>query len=117
MKILKVEVGRQPEVKQINDDLMSMQREVGGYIETAYFYDDVVLVCNENGKLDGSCPNREIDLDGRLADVIFGDFFLVGVNAGCLTDISDEMTEKYKDILSLEKSAFREWPELFGDER
>ena len=42
-------------VKEIGNDLDSMQEEVDGYIEIIYPFEDqyVGLVCNEEGKLIG----------------------------------------------------------------
>lgn len=53
MNVLMVEPGKAPYVTDIGNDLRSMQQAVGGYIQAVYPYEEaVVLVCNEEGKLD-----------------------------------------------------------------
>ena len=55
--VLVVEPGKEPYVKEIDSGLKSLQHEVGGCIEAIYPYEDpVALVCNEEGKLEGSAP-------------------------------------------------------------
>ena len=74
MKILKVEVGKEPYEKEISHDLESIQREVEGLFEPVYLEAKVVLCCNEEGKINGMKPNRRV---GR--DIICGPFFLLGL--------------------------------------
>ena len=62
---------------EVENDLEAMQALVGGYIEVMPLSGGVVLVCNEEGKIDGSKPNRELKMaDGTLLDTIRGTFFL-----------------------------------------
>lgn len=60
-----------PEV-EIKNNLESLQEEVKGMIECVY-YDDVILICNEEGKINGMHWNREIG-----SDIIYGPFLIVG---------------------------------------
>ena len=57
LRILKVEPGQAPAVKEIQNDLASLQAEVGGLIECISFPNGCVAVCNEEGKLNGMQPN------------------------------------------------------------
>ena len=77
--------GEAAEIVEIEDDLESMQELVGGliepydpfYSETDPRYENVILVCNEEGKLRQLPPSRAIvDEDGHVMDVIAGPFFL-----------------------------------------
>lgn len=77
--------GEVAEIVEIEDDLESMQKLVGGliepydpfYSETDSRYENVILVCNEEGKLRQMPPSRAIiDEDGHVMDVIAGPFFL-----------------------------------------
>ena len=81
MNVLMVEPGKAPYVTDIGNDLRSMQQAVGGYIQAVYPYEEaVVLVCNEEGKLDGLPLNRALrDEDGDIYDIVAGNFFLAGV--------------------------------------
>ena len=79
MKVIIVKPFTQPNTKEIKGDLESMQRIVGGYIEAIYPFDDeeIALVCNEEGKLEGLQPNRFIlNRNTGVCDFICGDFFL-----------------------------------------
>ena len=80
MNILLVKPNEEPVLMEIDGDLASMQKAVGGLIEVITPYDDpIILVCNEEGKINNMEPNRPIrDFSGDITDVIFGDFFLAG---------------------------------------
>lgn len=73
LRILRVEPGKAPEENEIGADLKSLQAEVGGMIECVYMEDGSILVCNEEGKLNGMEMNRRLG-----DDIICGPFFLVG---------------------------------------
>ncbi len=84
-RVILCEPGETAEVVEIEDELESMQDLVGGliepydpfYSETDPRYENVILVCNEEGKLMQLPLNRAIvDEDGRVMDVIRGPFFL-----------------------------------------
>ena len=77
----------------IENDLKSMQRAVGGLIEfvNPCYDDDAVLVCNEEGKLNGMEGNRRLE-----GDVIAGPFFIIREDGGGgTTDLTDEQVQKY----------------------
>ena len=75
LKALLVRPNELPIEIEIEDKLESYQKLVGGYIETTYIsnVDDVVLICNEEGKINGMNPNRDIG-----HDIIFGPFIVIG---------------------------------------
>ena len=85
LRVILCKPGETAEVVEIEDELESMQALVGGliepydpfYSETDPRYENVILVCNEEGKLMQLPLNRAIvDEDGRVMDVIRGPFFL-----------------------------------------
>lgn len=75
LKCLLVRPNELPVEIEIEDKLEEYQKLVGGYIETTYIQnvDDVVLICNEEGKINGMNPNRDIG-----HDIIFGPFIVIG---------------------------------------
>lgn len=78
-----------------------MQKIVNGYIETVALNEKTTLVCNEEGKLNGSFPNRYIST-GWIVDTIYGNFFLCGNNeeGDDFDDIEEEeikLWQKYMD--------------------
>lgn len=94
-----VEPGKAPYVTDIGNDLRSMQQAVGGYIQAVYPYEEtVVLVCNEEGKLDGLPLNRALrDEDGDIYDVVAGNFFLAGIGDDDFIDLPDELVEQFTE--------------------
>lgn len=79
MTILLVEPGKPPRTEEIANDLHTMQKMVGGYIQAVYpFEDPIALICNEDGKLLGLPPNRPLfdPESGILYDIVCGTFFL-----------------------------------------
>ena len=84
MKVIIVKPFTNPYVANIKGDLESMQKIVGGYIEAVYPFDDeeIALVCNEEGKINGLMPNRFLlDRNNGICDFICGDFFLCSAPA------------------------------------
>ncbi len=73
LKILLKKVGREPEIKFIDNTLKAKQKLVGGLIEVLDFEDDTLIICNEEGKLLNLPPNTIFDMD-----YIAGDYFVVG---------------------------------------
>ena len=78
MKVIMLRPKEKACVVEIDDNLASYQKVVGGYIEVVAPYSDgVVFVCNEEGKLKGLPLNRAIrDEDGNVLDIIAGTAFL-----------------------------------------
>lgn len=72
IKCLLVNPYQLPKEIEINNDLETLQQYVGGYIETIQ-YNDVIIICNDEGKLNYMQPNRAIG-----SDIIFGPFLVVG---------------------------------------
>ena len=95
MKVIIVKPFTNPFVKEIKGDLESMQAVVGGYIQAIYPFDDeVALVCNEEGKINGLMPNRFLlNRNNGICDYICGDFFL------CYAPCDSENFESMPDNL------------------
>ena len=95
LRCLLVEPYRLPEVIEINNTLKKKKKIVGGYIECAYLPNDeeVVIICNEEGKINGLQLNRDIG-----HDIIAGPFLIVGddYENGDFKSLTDEQIMKYK---------------------
>ena len=78
MQVIVVEPKKKPMVQDIDSDLKSMQKIVGGSIQAIYPFDEpVALICNEEGKLLNLPLNRALrDEEGNVYDIISGTFFL-----------------------------------------
>ena len=105
MKVLVVEVGRQPMVKEIDGSLKAMQEIVGGYIQAIYpWMEEVALVCNEEGKINGMALNRPLfDDRGQLVDIIAGTFFICSapVDSDTFQSLTDAQIERYSKLFYL----------------
>lgn len=99
MNVLIVEPEKTPREEEIGDKLENMQKVVGGMIEAVYPYDDpVVVVCCEEGKLEGMPLNRALrDKDGQIYDIISGTFFISGLSEDNFASLSPDLMEKYKE--------------------
>lgn len=62
MRILKVEPGKAPYAKEMEEGLKAIQREVEGLFQPLSMGDGVVLCCNDEGKLNGMQPNRRLEM-------------------------------------------------------
>lgn len=95
IRVLVVEPNKLPKEEIIPNRLQDKQKIVDGLIEYAYLEEDrdVVIICNEEGKINGSEPNRYIG-----HDVLFGTFIIVGDNdTGEDRSLTDEQIKKYKE--------------------
>ena len=104
MKIVYVEPGKPAVAMGIDKSLSTYQGLVDGYIEVVYPFDDnAILVCNDEGKLNGSPFNRYLYHNGEPYDAVMGSFFIVGDDGeGDFMSLTDEQltkyTEMYKDV-------------------
>ena len=98
MQVLLVKPYQYPVRTTIPSGLESLQQLVGGFIEVVYPFDDpVAIVCNEEGKVNGLPPNRALyDEAGNVADVIAGDFLVVGIGEEDLASLPDALAQKYE---------------------
>ena len=83
---------------ELEHDLESMRRRVGGDIEAVYEPGgrDAALICNDEGKLLGLPLNRALrDEKGEIYDVIAGSFFVCGAppDSESFTSLTDEQVD------------------------
>ncbi len=102
MKILMIEPGKLPEEREIGGSLADMQQLVGGCIQVVYpFPEEVALVCNEEGKLQGLPLNRALrDTSGEVYDIISGTFFLCAAPADSenFESLAEDQLKKYSAL-------------------
>ncbi len=93
LKVLYIEPGKRPYRSEIPDRLDAMQQAVQGLIEFVPLSDEVLLVCNEEGKINGMQYNRRIE-----NDIIAGPFFLIGNDEeGECRSLTTEEMKQYMD--------------------
>lgn len=100
MTVLVVEPMKEPYVKTVHTGLEYLQSEVGGMIEVAYpFEDNVGLIMNEEGKLEGLPLNRGLfDEDGHLYDIVAGTFMVVGLTEDDFGSLTPDQIAKYTEV-------------------
>lgn len=98
MRVLVLEPSKAPYVKEI-EGYEDMTAIVGGYIETVEpdhrDDDEVVIVCNEEGKLMGLPLNRPLFYNGRMFDVICGTCFVTDCGEEDFCGLTDEQIDYY----------------------
>ena len=117
LSVLLIQPGKAPRMVEIPDTLDAMQELVGGYIEEYMPFDDeVAIIVNEEGKLNGLPPNRAIFTeDGKqIADVLVGDFFIVKapVDAEKYMSLPKDMAEKYAEKFKYPERFYRQNGEI-----
>lgn len=85
LRVVMVEPGKPAYETEIDNTLEAEQKAVGGYIEVVPLDNEKILVCNEEGKLNGMQGNRRI---GK--DIIAGPFFIVGEDGDEFRSLTDE---------------------------
>ena len=103
ISVVLVEPGKYPRLVEIEDSLEAMQSLVEGNIEEYMPYEDeVAIICNEEGKMNGMTLNRAIYSDDKeMLDIIAGKFFI------CYAPFESEK------FLSMPKELARKYEEKF----
>lgn len=98
IKCLYIKPYELPEEVEIDKKLEAYQKLVKGYIECINL-DDVVLICNDEGKINNMPLNRDIGFD-----IIAGPFLIVGddYERGDFKSLTDEQILNYKTIFGKE---------------
>lgn len=99
IKVVMLEPGKEAYVTDVGTRLEDLQKTVDGFIEAYYpFEEEVCIVCNEEGKINGSAPCRGIyGDDGQLMDIVFGKFFICDCSGENFGSLSKEQLEKYTE--------------------
>lgn len=107
LRIVLKKVGEKSVEAFVEDTLEAKQKLVGGLIEVVPL-DDVLIVCNEEGKIDNLPPNVLFDYD-----YIAGDCFVIGddYKTANFKSLTDEEVEKYKE--ELDKRSFKYLDDYF----
>lgn len=96
LKIVFKEVGKDPVIMEIDDTLEAKQKLVGGLIEVVPYKDNLILICNEEGKITNLKPNLQFDYD-----YIAGNCFVVGddyENSGFKSIEDNQIVDIKKDL-------------------
>ena len=82
---------KEPEIREIENDLETLQRIVGGRIEVVRmpFSEDIYIILDEEGKLKGYDPNILF----MRGDVIVGTVIFVASTDEDFTDLSEDQID------------------------
>jgi hypothetical protein len=114
IQVVLCDPGKKARVTTIMNNLESLQKMVGGYIEAVYpFEDPVAIVCNEEGKINGFELNRSLrDESGKIYDILAGSFLVVGLGEEDFASLSKEHQEKYCKLFEKPEMFFRVGQEI-----
>ena len=93
------EPGKLARIAEVTNDLNGLQSAVNGDIETFYpFEEEVCIICNEEGKFNGMEPNRAVyGEDGKIMDIIFGQFFICDCSGQNFASLSEEQLKRFSE--------------------
>ena len=93
----------------MKDELSEMQNLVGGLIEEYMpFEDDVAIICNDEGKINGLPLNRAVYSEsGEIVDIIAGPCFLCNCSGESFGSLNDEQLARYQKQFRLPEYFFR----------
>jgi hypothetical protein len=100
--VIIVKPGQKPYIANIPNSLAAIKDIVDGYIEVVYPFDDsAVIICNEDSKFNDMPLNRPIyDEDGKINDIICGNFIIAGVDGSDFTSLTNEQKKRYIQMYS-----------------
>jgi len=116
IRVLLLEPDQVARTVEIPNTLEDMQKLVDGSIEPFYpFEEEVCIVCNEEGKINGMLPNRAVyDDDHNMVDVIFGPCFICDCQGENFASLSDEQIEKYGKMFRNPQRIFKVGTEIMA---
>lgn len=82
--------GEEPTIEEIPNELHALQELVGGYLERIPLYDNMVILCDDDGKMKRLPLNRTV---GRIP--IVGTFILVGEKGSEFCSLAEWQTKLF----------------------
>ena len=109
MKVVLVEPMEKPRIVEIDHDLASMQKVVGGDIAVTYPWEELVgLVHCDDAIALGYPLNRMLkDEDGKVYDVVPGTFFITGLTEDSFGSLTDELAERFMALFKFPEMYMR----------
>lgn len=99
IKVIVKKVGKEPEVKFLDNTLKSYQEIVEGLIEIVSITKDIILICDEEGKLKELKNNLKLELD-----IIVGNILFCGWSNDEIISLTDNQIEFVKEFIKAHKA-------------
>lgn len=99
IKVLIKEPGKEPVLAVIPNDLKSLQKAVGGYIEVVQLHDDVVMAVNEEGKIIGLDENFRLKWDTIVGPAVF-----LGIDGEDFDDFPSHKYKTFKEVIDYDRA-------------
>lgn len=112
--VVMCEPEKMAKVVEISTELKNLQEAVGGgFIETYYpFEEEVCIVCNDEGKINGMPLNRSVKREGKVVEIIAGPFFICDCSNPNFGSLSKEQQDKYLNQFKYPEMFFRTGNEI-----
>ena len=110
IQVVLVGPGKSARIAEVGTSLDAMQRTVCGSIEACFpFEEQVCIVCNSEGKINGLPLNRAIrDEDtNEIVDIIAGTFFICDCSGENFGSLSSEQLRRYTEQFKYPERFFR----------
>ena len=113
IQVVLLEPGKIARVVEIDSSLRGLQQTVKGLIEAVYPFDeDVCLVCNEEGKINGMPLNRALRYEGEITDIIAGPCFVCACDKAAFTGLTETQQQKYLKLFKYPERFFKVGDEI-----
>lgn len=112
--VVMCEPDKMARIETIGTELSDLQNAVGGgFIEPYYpFEEQVCIVCNDEGKINGMPLNRAVKRDGKIHEIIAGPFFICDCSKPNFGSLSLEQQNKYMEMFKFPELFFRVGKEI-----
>lgn len=90
MKVVYKQAGKAGQIMEIENELEVYNKLVGGYIETFRLTDEILIVLNEEGKIERLPLNFSIPCQGGVFEHIVGDVVFVSIDDADFAGLNDE---------------------------
>lgn len=115
--VLYIQANHYPKTVAIDNSLEAMQKLVGGNIEEYMpFEDEVAIICNEEGKMNGLPLNRAVydEKTKEIIDIIAGDFFIAyaPIDSEKFKDLPKDLEQKYREKFKFHERFYKQNGEI-----
>lgn len=112
--VVLLEPDKMARVAEIGSSLEGMQKVVGGDIEAAYYFDEeVCVVCNDEGKINGMPLNRAVyGSDKEMMDIIAGSAFICDCSGERFASLTKEQISRYTEKFKYPEIFYRKGTEI-----